>query len=102
MSLGQYLQPGGLQESLASQPLSDSEEEEEAGLEAAEGSGGFSWDQVVQANTGEEPPLQQVSWTLLMIWIIKVLTNKRPPALLTADQQLIFLFSLSECPGLLC
>ena len=62
MSLGQYLQPGGLQESLASQPLSDSEEEqEEVGVEAAEGSGGFSWDQVVQANTGEEPALHQVS-----------------------------------------
>ena len=56
MSLGQYLQPGGMEESLASQPLSDSEEEE-----AGERSVGFSWDQVVQANTGELPPLQQVS-----------------------------------------
>ena len=53
ISLGQYLQPGGLEESLASQPLSDSEEEEEGG-------GGFSWDQVVQANTAEEPALPQV------------------------------------------
>ena len=61
MSLGQYLQPGGMEESLASQPLSDSEEEEEAGVAVEERSGGFSWDQVVQANTGEEPALQQVS-----------------------------------------
>ena len=50
-----------MEESLASQPLSDSEEEEEAGLAVEERSGGFSWDQVVQANTGEEPALQQVS-----------------------------------------
>ena len=57
ISLGQYLQPGGLEESLASQPLSDSEEEEEG-----EG-GGFSWDQVVQANTAEEPVLPQVRWS---------------------------------------
>lgn len=64
MSLGQYLQPGGMEESLASQPLSDSEEEEEgAVVEAGERSVGFSWDQVVQANTGELPPLQQVSWS---------------------------------------
>ena len=64
MSLGQYLQPGGIEESLASQPLSDSEEEEEreTGVEAGEGSGGFSWDQVVQANTGDQPlPMPQVS-----------------------------------------
>ena len=71
MSLGQYLQPGGLQESLASQPLSDSEEEQEVGVEAAEGSGGFSWDQVVQANTGEEPALHQVS----LQWDSFFLTN---------------------------
>ena len=57
ISLGQYLQPGGLEESLASQPLSDSEEEEE------EEGGGFSWDQVVQANTAEEPALPQVRWS---------------------------------------
>ena len=32
--------------------------------EEEEGGGGFSWDQVVQANTAEEPVLPQV-----MIWM---------------------------------
>ena len=55
ISLGQYLQPGG-EESLASQPLSDSEEEnsQEGDAAGAGGEGGFSWEQVVQANTAEE------------------------------------------------
>ena len=78
ISLGQYLQPGGLEESLASQPLSDSEEEEEAGLAVEERSGGFSWDQVVQANTGEEPALQQVSsvyLSLAQIYIISLMNG---------------------------
>ena len=52
ISLGQYLQPG-VEDSLASQPLSDSEEENSQEGDAA-GGGGFSWEQVVQANTAEE------------------------------------------------
>ena len=77
-----------MEESLASQPLSDSEEEEEAGVGVEERSGGFSWDQVVQANTGEEPALQQVSSvypSLSQPRLISFLTTRRENSDLILD-----------------
>ena len=61
ISLGQYLQPGG-EESLASQPLSDSEEEDGAGAVGGEASG-FNWDQVVQANNADNSTSLQLGVT---------------------------------------
>ena len=59
VSLGRYLQPAvGVDESVCSQPLSDSEEEENDGCSAPvaimeASASGFSWDKVVLANTQE-------------------------------------------------
>ena len=59
VSLGRYLQPAvGVDESVCSQPLSDSEEDESDGCSAPTAimeasASGFSWDKVVLANTQE-------------------------------------------------
>ena len=75
VSLGRYLQPAvGVDESVCSQPLSDSEEDESDGCSAPTAimeasASGFSWDKVVLANTQETeshiPSVRQSLFILL-------------------------------------
>ena len=74
VSLGRYLQPAvGVDESVCSQPLSDSEEDESDGCSAPTAimeasASGFSWDKVVLANTQEtEPHIPSVRQSLFIL-----------------------------------
>ena len=70
VSLGRYLQPAV---GVCSQPLSDSEEDENDGCSAPAAimeasASGFSWDKVVQANTQEtESRVPSVRQSLLIL-----------------------------------
>ena len=80
VSLGRYLQPAvGVDESVCSQPLSDSEEDENDGCSAPAAimeasASGFSWDKVVQANTQEtESRVPSVRQSLLILSYFNIL-----------------------------
>ena len=89
VSLGRYLQPAvGVDESVCSQPLSDSEEDESDGCSAPTAimeasASGFSWDKVVLANTQETeshiPSVRQSLFILLSYFIILYDTDPIAP-----------------------
>ena len=89
VSLGRYLQPAvGVDESVCSQPLSDSEEDESDGCSAPTAimeasASGFSWDKVVLANTQETeshiPSVRQSLFILLSYFNILYDTDPIAP-----------------------